>query len=209
LNNLFEKPLVAAHPGGRRGGEAEVTAQGQAVIDAFHLVEAELGQALYRLEQRLSGDAAAPLEQLWSLGMKTSARNALRGVVSEVTDGAVNAEVTLKVSDAIEIVAILTRESVHALGLKPGAPALALVKSSSVILAPGEAAPITSARNALKGRVARREDGAVNSEITLEVDPGKTLVATITKDSASSLDLKVGDPAVALIKASHVILAVE
>ena len=209
LNNLFEQPLVTARPGGRRGGEAEVTPQGRAVIDAFHLVEGELGQALARLEQRLAGASAAPLTQLWSLGMKTSARNALRGVIASVTDGAVNAEVALKLSDGVEIIAIVTRESVEALDLKPGAPAIALIKAGWVILAPGEVAPRTSARNALPGRVVRREDGAVNSEITLELDLGKTLVATVTKESAETLDFKVGDPAVALIKASHVILAIE
>jgi molybdate transport system regulatory protein len=209
LNNLFEQPLVAARAGGRKGGEAEVTAQGEAVIAAFQLVEAELGQTLARLEQRLTHASAAPLSQLWSLGMKTSARNALKGVVSKVTDGAVNAEVTLKVSDALSIVAVLTRESVRSLALEPGAPAIALIKASSVILAPGAEAPVTSARNALKGRIVRREDGAVNSEITLEVDQGKTLTAIITRESAEDLDLKVGDPATALIKAPHVILAVE
>jgi len=41
------------------------------------------------------------------------------------------------------------------------------------------------------------------------IDAGKTLTATITRESADALDLKVGDSVLALIKASHVILAVE
>jgi len=55
----------------------------------------------------------------------------------------------------------------------------------------------------------RREDGAVNSEVVLELSPGKTLTAVITRESAETLGLEVGRPAQALIKASHVILAVE
>ena len=67
----------------------------------------------------------------------------------------------------------------------------------------------TSARNQIAGVVAAREDGAINSEIRLDIGPGKTLVATVTLESAQSLGLAVGDPVTALVKAPHVILAVE
>jgi len=49
----------------------------------------------------------------------------------------------------------------------------------------------------------------VNSEISLAIDAGKTITATITRESAEALHLSVGKPVIALIKASHVILAVE
>jgi molybdate transport system regulatory protein len=210
LNNLADRPLVEAHPGGKRGGAARVTARGEAVIAAFRQLEQELSRSVSSFESRLK-DApnGPPLDLFWSLGMRTSARNALRGVVWKVTEGAVNVEVTLKVSDGFEVVAIITRDSLASLGLKPGSPAIALIKSSFVVLAAGETPPRTSARNALSGRVVRREDGAVNSEITLDLGQGKTITAVITTESAKALDLKVGEPATALIKASHVILAVE
>ena len=113
-----------------------------------------------------------------------------------------------KSSDGVEMVATITRDSVDALGLALGVPAIALVKSSFVILARGEGLR-TSARNCLPGTVASREDGPVSSEITLDLAAGKTLTATLTRDSAEALDLTPGIPALALIKASHVILAVE
>ena len=141
--------------------------------------------------------------------MKTSARNALRGVIEQVKPGAVNAEVTLRVADTVQIIAVVTRESAEDLGLRLGREAIALIKSSFVILARGDQTLRTSARNQLAGAVVRREDGAVNSEISLAIDAGKTITATITRESAEALDLKLGDPALALIKASHVILAVE
>lgn len=140
--------------------------------------------------------------------MRTSARNALRGVVRHVTDGAVNAEVVLEIAPDVRIVAVVSRASVAELGLRPGVPAIALIKASFVTLAVGEGLR-TSARNQLAGVVSRREDGAVNSEISLDLAAGKALTAVVTRESAEALDLKVGDAATALIKAPHVILAVE
>jgi molybdate transport system regulatory protein len=208
LNNLFEQPLVAPSVGGREGGATVVTPAGEAVIGAFRAVEAELAATLSLLEARLSAADLQPL--MWSLVMKTSARNALRGKVARVTEGAVNAEVTLEIAPGVEVVAIITRGSVEHLGLKPGVTAIALIKSSFVILAAGEGSGLrTSARNALAGVVSAREDGAVNAEVTLDLKAGKTLTATLTRESADALALTVGAPATALIKASHVILAVE
>lgn len=206
LNNLFEQPLIAAQAGGARGGAAALTAQGRAVIAAFRQVETELGGVIARLEAGLAG---ADMGQLfWGLGMRTSARNALRGVVSAVTDGAVNAEVTLRIAEGLEIVAIVTRDSVRELDLSVGRPAIALIKSSFVTLAVGEGIR-TSARNQLPGTVIAREDGAVNSEITLSLADGKSLAASVTLESARALELAPGAPVWALIKAPHVILAVE
>jgi molybdate transport system regulatory protein len=210
LNNLFERPLVVARPGGRHGGGAEVTEDGVALISAFRAMEAELAHVLGGLESRLGGGVRQPLRTLlWSLGMKTSARNALRGVVDRVLPGAVNSEVILKVGDGAEIVAVITKESAEDLGLAPGVPAIALIKSSFVILARDEGSLRTSARNRLAGVVSHVERGAVNDAVTLDIGGGKSLTATITHDSAEHLELRPGERAVALIKASHVILAVE
>ncbi|HEY5072348.1 MAG TPA: TOBE domain-containing protein [Caulobacteraceae bacterium] len=210
INNLFDRPLVAAHAGGRGGGLANVTADGRAVIETFRAVEEELSHVLDALERRLADPARPPFtSQLWSLGMKTSARNALRGVVSSVTQGAVNSEVVLRIAEGVELVAIITRRSVDELALEPGREAIALVKASSIILARGGDASRTSARNRLVGTVARCEEGAVNSEITIALDAGKSVTATITRQSARDLNLRAGEPAAALIKASSVILAVE
>jgi molybdate transport system regulatory protein len=206
LNNLFDAPLIEAAPGGKAGGAARVTARGRDVVTAFRRVQTEIDAALSKLEAGLAGGTARDL--FWSLGMRTSARNALRGEISQITAGAVNSEVSLRIADGVEIVAILTRRSVEDLGLAVGSPAIALIKSSFVLLAKGEDLR-TSARNQIAGKVAGREDGAVNSEIVLDIGGGKTLVASITVESARALQIAVGDPITALIKAPHVILAVE
>jgi molybdate transport system regulatory protein len=210
FNNLFDRPLVVAHAGGGAGGATKVTAEGEALIAAYRAVGEELTRTLAALEARLAGAGGAPLNaDLWRLSMKTSARNALAGVIDAVTDGAVNAEVSLDVGEGQKVVAIVTRESVAELGFAPGRRAIALIKSSFIILVPGGEAMRSSARNCFRGDIVRREDGAINSEIVLAVSAGKTLTATVTRQSAEELDLKVGSPASALIKASHVILVLE
>ena len=141
--------------------------------------------------------------------MRTSARNALRGVVEQVSEGAVNSEVTLRVSPKVALTAVITRGSAQDLELRPGREAVALIKSSFVILAPGEESLRTSARNQLVGTVSRHAEGAVNDEVTLELDEGKTLTATITRGSGEVLGFTPGQRVQALIKASHIILAVD
>lgn len=205
MNNLFERPLIEAAPGGREGGGAQVTAAGRLVIDTFAAAEAQWAALASRLAVGVT--VANPRSILWSITMKTSARNALHGTVTRITPGAVNAEVTLRIAEGVEMVATITRASVETLALATGTPVIALVKSSFVILARGEGLR-TSARNCLAGTVATREDGPVSSEITLDLATGKTLTATLTRESADALELAPGVRALALIKASHVILAV-
>jgi molybdate transport system regulatory protein len=208
INNLFARPMVTTQVGGRRGGMAAVTPAGLTLIRAFDAVESELAHALASLE-RLLDDPAGALSLIWSLSMKTSARNALRGVVEAVVLGPVNAEVTLAVAGDLKIISVVTRGAVEELGLAAGRDAIALIKSSFVILAAGDGEVRTSARNSLKGVIVRREDGTVNSQIVLELSPGKTLTAIVTRESAETLGLEVGRPVQALVKASHVILGVE
>ncbi|WP_242464205.1 TOBE domain-containing protein [Thiococcus pfennigii] len=140
--------------------------------------------------------------------MKVSARNNLRGVVTAIKAGAVNTEVILDVNGA-PLVAMITNESVHSLGLTVGADVFALIKASFVILATEDGGLKTSARNRLCGTIERITRGAVNAEVVLALDGGTRLVAMITNDSTEELGLAEGGRACALIKAPHVILAVE
>jgi molybdate transport system regulatory protein len=67
--------------------------------------------------------------------MKLSARNVLRGTVTKVNRGAVNAEITIRLDGGTEVVGIITNASVDNLGLKENQPAYAVIKASSVMVA--------------------------------------------------------------------------
>ena len=198
LNNLFDAPLVVANAGGKAGGAATVTPRGLAVIRAFREVEREIGATLSRLEAGL-----ATSDLFWSLGLRTSARNALRGTAVAIDDGEVTARVVIDLGDGVEIASIITRRSREELGLAVGKPVIALIKSSFVVLAGGEAPE--AGGNRLTGVVVDREDGREVSEISLSLSAGKTLVAT----APASISLAVGDRVVATVAPSNVILAVE
>jgi molybdate transport system regulatory protein len=67
----------------------------------------------------------------------------------------------------------------------------------------------TSARNQFSGTIKVLTKGPVSTEVTIEVAPGMSIVATISTISAESLGLAVGKPAHALIKASSVVVAID
>jgi molybdopterin-binding protein len=66
-----------------------------------------------------------------------------------------------------------------------------------------------SARNVLKGKVKEVEQGAVNSEVIVELKNGMEVVAIITRESAKNLGLEKGKEVYAVIKASNVMIAVD
>lgn len=66
-----------------------------------------------------------------------------------------------------------------------------------------------SARNQFAGKVAAVKTGAVNSEVDLALPGGQTVVAMVTNESANALNLKAGVDAVALVKASSVLVMTE
>ena len=141
--------------------------------------------------------------------MRTSARNALPGIVKAINQGPIAAEVELEIAPGVTICAIVTKRSIAALDLKPGRQATALIKSNFVLLARDVDAGKVSARNCLAGVVTNVMDGPINSELTLDLGGGLELTAVITGGSVQALGLKPGERASALIKASHIILAVE
>jgi len=63
-----------------------------------------------------------------------------------------------------------------------------------------------SARNQLKGVVSEVRKGAVTTIVKIEVRNPAVMSASITNEAADDLAIRVGDQAVAIIKASEVIV---
>lgn len=80
--------------------------------------------------------AASEVERLRGpVGDETlSARNRFRGIVRSVEVDGLIARVEIDVTEPARVVAIVTRESVEELGLKPGMSAAGVIKSTSVMV---------------------------------------------------------------------------
>lgn len=209
MANLFGQPLLQTRAGGRAGGGARLTAAGIRVVEAYHRLEAELTQVLGRLEPELAGTGIRPRQLVSGFLMRTSARNALRGTITDIVADALTADIAVAVGGETVIHALVTTESVRDLGLVPGREAVLLIKAPFVVIATGEVPPRVSTRNCLGGTVIRCEASPVSAEIVLDIGGGKTLAATITAASARELGLSPGQAAYALFDAAHVLVATD
>jgi molybdopterin-binding protein len=63
-----------------------------------------------------------------------------------------------------------------------------------------------SARNQIKGRIARIKKGATTGHVEIDVGKGVVITASITNEAIDELKLKKGDKAFAIIKASDVMV---
>ena len=134
--------------------------------------------------------------------MKISARNQFACKVATVQNGAVNSVVTIDVNGTA-VTATISNAAVEELALKEGSAAIAVIKATEVLLAKGDIQ--ISARNKFAGKVAAVEKGAVNSVVTLTTSIGD-VTATISNAAVEELGLASGVEAVAVVKATSVMV---
>ena len=63
-----------------------------------------------------------------------------------------------------------------------------------------------SARNQIPGKIVKVQKGQTTSHVTIDVGHGIALPASITNEAVDDLQLKQGDSAIAIIKASDVLV---
>ena len=96
-------------------------------------------QGRIRTERDRANRRLVPLDEIERLRggrgtQQMSARNRLRGTVTDVRVEGLLAQVELTVSGPARVVAVVTSDAVEELGLKPGMAATAVVKSTSVMV---------------------------------------------------------------------------
>jgi molybdopterin-binding protein len=65
-----------------------------------------------------------------------------------------------------------------------------------------------SARNQLKGKILKVDEGLITAKVTLDLGNGNIISAIISKDAIADLNLKSGDDAFAVIKSTEVIIGI-
>ena len=64
-----------------------------------------------------------------------------------------------------------------------------------------------SARNQIKGKIAAVQKGQTTGHVRIDIGNGVVITSSITNEAIDELGLKVGDDAIAAIKASDVMVA--
>jgi molybdopterin-binding protein len=64
-----------------------------------------------------------------------------------------------------------------------------------------------SARNQLKGKVVGVQKGQTTAHVRIDIGNGVVVTSSITNEAVDDLGLKIGDEAIAVIKASDVMVA--
>jgi molybdate transport system regulatory protein len=204
MSALFGAPMLRRRTGGRAGGGSEVTEAGLAFIAAFHRIEAELVRAVRAVEDGVALDKAP------GFLMRTSARNVLRGTVKAVSPRAIRVEVIVETAPGETIRAVVTRDSVDSLGLCPGRPVAALVKSFFVSVRPSsDPAPAEAALNTLAATVRSVETDGTASEVVLAIGGGRSLTACLPAGSESAPAPRPGEAVLAVFDPADVILAID
>ncbi len=207
INNLLPRPAFVTKTGGSSGGGAVITEEGLRLIATFRRLEEKLGRISASIAEEGLEHAEDTL--FWGVALRVSARNALHCKIVEIRPARVNVEIKLEVSPGVFIFALVTNRSLAELDLKVGSNVMAMVNSTSVMLASSAETMRISARNRIKGKVVARVDDGADSEITLDIGHGKTIDAVITAAGADEADAKEGAEVFAVFKTSHVILAAD
>ena len=96
-------------------------------IKELGLAEGKDALAIIKASNVMFGTGNEPIKGI-------SARNQLAGTVLTIKKGAVNGHVTLELADGNIITGSITNTAIDDLGLEVGSPALAIVKSTDVIV---------------------------------------------------------------------------
>lgn len=136
-----------------------------------------------------------------------SARNKIKGTIREVKEGVVNGIVKLETPKGHKVSATISMEAIRELSLKAGKEATAVIKATEVMMA-NDFLKI-SARNQFRGKITEILPGAVNAIVKLDVDAEFGLSSTISLEAVKELSLKAGEEAVAVIKATSVMISVD
>ncbi len=123
IEKTLGKPLLKTTKGGKGGGGAELTEAAVALLESYDRTKRYVGSVLKD-------------EESWeAIGLKMSARNRIKGTVDSVEKDAVTSKVKIKVDAPFTITAVITKEAVEDLKIKPGDKVEAVIKSTEVMVA--------------------------------------------------------------------------
>ena len=124
LEKRLGEPVVTTFKGGNKGGGGAVlTKLGLDLLNEYNRAESHMREVV--------GDKT----KLSDVRLKISARNKLKGIVNQVDKGIITAKVRIKIETPTIVTAIISKEAVEELDIKPGDSIEAIIKATEVIIA--------------------------------------------------------------------------
>jgi molybdate transport system regulatory protein len=200
LNNLAQKPLVERVVGGKGGGGAKLSTEGERVLRLYQKLQALQAQVLEAAEE------ASDLDLLGRLMLRTSARNQLHGKVAAIETQGHNDRIRLELAEGLSIDAQITHDSTLRLDLQPGTEVVALIKAGwlDVLGSEDEATPGHNCLTGIIEEILDAEDGP--SEVRIGLPNRQTLCALAEPGHLRSRKLNPGQPVRAQFSPSNVLL---
>jgi molybdate transport system regulatory protein len=201
LNNLA--PLVERSIGGKGGGGARLSAQGERVLRLYQKLQALQAQVLEAAEE------AGDLDLLGRLMLRTSARNQLQGHVERVDSRGRSDIVRLALGGELHLDAQITHDSTLSLGLETGTPVVALIKAGWLHLQAADQ-PAPDGHNCLSGVIQQIiDDPAGPSEVRISLSNGQTLCALSEAEHLATIGARQGITLNAVFSPSYVLLGTQ
>ncbi|WP_194788354.1 TOBE domain-containing protein [Pseudomonas sp. UFMG81] len=202
LNNLASQPLVERSTGGRGGGGARLSAEGERVLRLYQRLQALQAQLLEAAEE------TSDLDLLGRLMLRTSARNQLQGQITALRREGRHDRISLALGGGLQIEALITPGSTEGLELSLGSTVVALLKAGWVRLL-GAQEEAEHGSNCLATRVEEvlpAEDDAC--EVRLALGNGQTLCAFAETDWLACQGIRPGSELRAQFHPANVLLGV-
>ncbi|WP_226475325.1 TOBE domain-containing protein [Pseudomonas sp. MWU16-30323] len=200
LNNLAQKPLVERSVGGKGGGGAKLTAEGERVLRLYQRLQVLQAQVLD------SAEDASDFNLLGRLMLRTSARNQLHGKVMAIDSHGRNDLIRLELAGGLSLDAQITHDSTLHLELETGTEVVALIKAGWLeVLAASQSA--TPGHNCLGGKIEAildADDGP--SEVRITLPNGQVLCALARPDALVQINATEGRQVKVQFSPSNVLL---
>jgi len=200
LNNLADQPLVVRSVGGKGGGGARLSEEGQRVLRLYLRLQTLQAQLLQASED------AGDLGLLGRLMLRTSARNQLHGKVLGIEAQGHNDRVRLELARGLVVEAQITHDSTVRLELEMGTEVVALIKAGWLELFPiGQAQ--SSGNNVLEGLIEQVDNASDGpSEVRIGLPNGQTLCALADPLQLQVRNLDVGSSVQVVFSPTNVLL---
>lgn len=96
-------------------------------IKGLELAEGKKALAIIKASNVMFAAGSEPIKSI-------SARNQLVGTITSIKEGAVNGHVALELADGNKVTGSITNETIESLGLAEGEKAVAIIKSTDVMV---------------------------------------------------------------------------